>query len=137
MWAITFIPTGATLANMNGKFFYSEKEARKFIIQLRKRLRRLSSSYVLNSLLATQTGISKVHISGTLKGTSNPNTLFYSYRNIAIYRAYTFEKLNADYYNRLIDFCFRKHALVSSLQFKDLFEVLDNFSTYFIIHRIN
>lgn len=26
MWAITFIPTGATLANMNGKFFILKRK---------------------------------------------------------------------------------------------------------------
>jgi hypothetical protein len=45
MWAITHVPTGTLVPDYNGSLFYSEQEARNFLLKTKRLLKRLSTIY--------------------------------------------------------------------------------------------
>ena len=50
MWAITHVTSGTLITNYNGSLFYSEKEARHFLLQVKRLLDTLRTIYKFDAV---------------------------------------------------------------------------------------
>lgn len=137
MWAITHIPSGELLTNFNGKVFYSESEARRFLRKLRRTLKIILSPYDGDAIATVDVGpLHPCKFSAKHKWL-NRKSNFYVYRNNRFYYAMNRERVYGEDYNRVIDYIFKKHFFVGSRSLREATSLLEKANLYFVIHRVN
>lgn len=142
MWAITHASTGVLFRDYHGDLFYSEKEARAFLCQMRRLIKVVGTIYYLEYANISigpgkALGSHKSIFANNPKPFRNKKTSFFNYRKFRFYRNQKRQDACLEEMERLLKYIGPLRESLGIIRLSDMLKLLNKSGIYFIIHRVN